>query len=1038
MKQTFLHLSDLHYKASWFEEQELIYEKFSEDIREQIKGFDKPYLVFSGDLVSAAAETDLFQTISTKLGSLLDGIGVPIERRICIPGNHDVSRTALIGKVTVQKGTLAQITDEEIYIRELEQLNSLLFRAKFEPYVAAEAGFATFTCCQSNVGGRGWELPSGVGVYCLNSATCSFAGLEDPDTRQKISDKERLMVDMRSLHQWLQQTPSSLRVLVMHHPFDWLAPWAKTEIENIVSEKFRLVLSGHIHKGSSVFSTWGAEGAVHCVAPALFTRKRDDLGYSFVTLDTDTGQVDITYRQKTPKHKFVAGVDLAGNDAGIKSFLITNSPVIELEIIRSMSEETLGVLQAEFDEAKINYSSKHAFWVDRDLAAIPETTYQTNRPTFVDPLTLAQTPRNTIIRAPQQYGLTCLGRFIALEHNKLSRKRLIVTCDLAEVPTHRQGVIKYIADRCDELRSNVGVIEALVLDHWQRSSNAEKILRILNAEYPTMPLIILQTFDDFQNIGNAAPIPTAEKYETLYLWSLPRNRIRELVSAYLDAAESRLDEDAVTHKITDDIDALNIHRSPVNCLLLLKLIERSFDDSPVNRTEVISKVLYFLFHEFDKIPTYSIRPDLKDCEYALGYLCEWMIKDGKRSFTQAEFAEQVRQYCTGQMIELDVTVLFSFLVSENILVRKGLQFAFRFSYWLYYFAAHRMYHSPEFAAYIFEDMRYSTFPEVIEFYTGIDRRRTDAVLKLTEDLDRIDAQFLSRTKIDSNMNPLASFLWNPSEDAITKLQQQVVDSIQESALPASIKDAIADIRYDASRPYRQEVAQFINTASVRQMERAMRGAARALRNSDHVSPAARIDLLRAIIRCWIRICQVLMVLSPMLAANRKAAFEDASFYLDKTFDHITDVKERWKTVLTAIVDNVVSWYDTDIFSKKLGPLFANYIQSNEETLGELLMVLLLVRQRPPGWESLVRTFIVRESKNSFYLYKAHTTLWGEFRVGFASEGTRQELRALAAMSVAKHQTGAKKPNLQLIAKMEKAMEEADESSVEETQDGGEG
>lgn len=589
-----------------------------------------------------------------------------------------------------------------------------------------------------------------------------------------------------------------------------------------------------------------------------------------------------------------------------------------------------------------------------------------------------------------------------------------------------------------ELRSTVGAIDGLLLDHWHRSSNAQKVLRILNAEYPSIPLIILQAFDDFQNIGNAAAIPNAETYEVLYLWSLTRHRVRELVSAYLDAAESRLDEEAVTRKVTDDIDGLNVHRSPVNCLLLLKLIERSFDDSPVNRTEVISKVLYFLFHEFDNIPTYSVRPDLKDCEYALGYLCEWMIRAGKRSFTQTEFAEQVRQYCSAQMIELDVAVLFSFLASENILVRKGIQFAFRFSYWLYYFAAHRMYHSSEFAAYIFDEMRYSTFPEVIEFYTGIDRRRTDAVLKLTADLNRIDAEFLERTGIDPALNPLAGALWRPSDESIRALQEQVVESIQESALPAAVKDAIADMTYDASRPYRQEVAQFINKASVKQMERAMRGAARALRNSDHVSPSARIDLLEAIIRCWIRMCQILIVLSPMLASDRRAAFEDAGFYLDKTFDYLTDPNDRWKMILRDIVDNVIGWYDTDIFSKKLAPLFGNYVKSHEETLGELLVMLLLIRQRPPGWEARVEAFIVRERKNSFYLFKVHQNLWHQFRVGFASEGMRQELRALAAMSVAKHQTGAKKPNLQLIAKAEKAMDEASDVSSEDAEGNGGG
>ena len=91
----------------------------------------------------------------------------------------------------------------------------------------------------------------------------------------------------------------------------------------------------------------------------------------------------------------------------------------------------------------------------------------------------------------------------------------------------------------------------------------------------------------------------------------------------------------------------------------------------------------------------------------------------------------------------------------------------------------------------------------------------------------MDGEFLNRTGIGPALNPLATAQWTPSEESIRALEEQVVDSIQESALPAAVKDAIADRRYDASRPYRQEVTVFMNKASVKQMERAMRGAARA-------------------------------------------------------------------------------------------------------------------------------------------------------------------------------------------------------------------
>ena len=151
-----------------------------------------------------------------------------------------------------------------------------------------------------------------------------------------------------------------------------------------------------------------------------------------------------------------------------------------------------------------------------------------------------------------------------------------------------------------------------------------------------MPLLLLEPLDlgrDIQSLAGSAPFDNGE---TLYLWALSRNRIRELVERYV-ADIPHLDPTAVTHKIIKDIDSLNIFRTPQNCLLFLRLAEQAFDESPVNRTELIHRVLFLLFYQFDEIPTYASRPDLKDCEYVLGYFCEWMLKERRQSFTKHEF-----------------------------------------------------------------------------------------------------------------------------------------------------------------------------------------------------------------------------------------------------------------------------------------------------------------------------------------------------------------------------------------------------------------
>lgn len=677
---------------------------------------------------------------------------------------------------------------------------------------------------------------------------------------------------------------------------------------------------------------------------------------------------------------------------------------------------TIDILQAEFDEARICYTSKKLLWIDRDLANVPETSPEAENAVLTTSKELAKSPQSCVIRCPKQFGLSCLGRHLAIEHHRqTSGKTNLIVLDAVSLPHHRSGIKAKVLERCIQLKIDAASINGFILDSWTSDKGNHRLLRELRAEFNLANIIILAGEEDFTQIGVAIELGLeTTTIKTHYLWSLSRERIRNLAASYVQGNDS-LDDDLVAKKVTDDLDALNIHRTPLNCLLLLKLAEQQFDESPVNRTEMIGRVLWLLFYQYDKIPQYATRPDLKDCEFALGHFCESLIRSQKKSFTKNEFYISIQQYCTSQLLELDIDVLFTFLIYENILVRKGIEFEFRFIYWLYFFAAHRMHHSPQFARFMLSERRYSAFPEVVEFYAGIDRMRTDAVEKLTADLDEMDADFLKRSGIPTTYSPFAHIQWAASAEAVEKVKQQLAASVAESALPAAVKDAIADRGYNRAKPYVQTLEKFIQESSLAQMIAATRGAARVLRNSDHVSPEAKAQLLQKIVRCWLRVCQILAVISPALAEHKRAVFEGMNFCLDKSFDDLKQPDQRWKAIITCIVDNVVEWYHQEIFSKKLGALFAHHIEANKDTLGELLLILVMIKQRPPNWERQVENFIIRQNKNSFALSKAFGLLRGEFRVAFTSERTRQQLRHFAGMAVAKH-GGAKKPNAKLIEK----------------------
>ncbi len=1023
MKYTFLHISDLHYQPDWHEEIGLVSNEFIKDITAQKKKFENLYLVFSGDLVREGANSEHYSTFKENFATALDSAGYPRDRRICSPGNHDISQAALEPLLLMQKGAISEIKDEETFNNQLPQLSDLIFSQKFENYVSCEAKFAKYTCCHSGLGGAGWDLKNGIGLYCLNTALCSFSGLKDSQGKP-ISDKKRLHIDTRSLYKWLQNN-FTMRILVMHHPLEWLAGWARLELEKIMFNNFQLILSGHKHSDSAVFSSQGFGGVLHCSAPPLFNKKSGDLGYAFVSVDADSGEYEVAYRQWAPKHRFVKGTNLAGNDEGRIMFpaIGKDNFIEELITPRSIPEKgTLPLLQAEFDEATTCYSSKKKIWIDRDLADIPETSKKRKNAVMTKPSDLCINLRSCIIRAPKQFGLTCLGRFIALEHHRQTDTgTAIAMVDTTVVSPHRRDVVRLLEGRCREIDISRSSLAGIILDNWHGDKKAFRVLQEIKKEFQDIPVILLKSSDDCADIANTLEMEDAEEFETLYLWALTRTRIREMVTAYAQDLDS-LDDDLVTKKVTEDIDALNIHRTPLNCLLILKLAEQAFDDSPVNRTEMIGRVLYLLFYQYDKIPRYATRPDLKDCEYALGYVCEWLIRSAITSFTKQEFYDKIQEYCKDQILDLDCEVLFAFLVTENIFIRKGLLFEFRFSYWRYFFAAHRMHHNLDFAKYIFTDHRYSVIPEIIEFYTGIDRRRSDAIEHLTMDLKRMNSEFLERTGIDEEFNPFQHALWTPSTESLEGMKQLVDASVAESTLPTAVKDGIADKSYDRAKPYHQEIAKFINESTLIQMVQAMKGAARALRNSDHVSPESKMKLLEEVLACWTRVCQILVILSPILVKKSKAIFEGMGFILADSFDSAESSERRWNAIMTVIAENVVDWFQEDIFSKKMGALFSRHIEKNQGGFSEFLILLVMTKQRPPGWEKEVEGFIVKTKKNSFYLSRIQVSLQSEYKISFSNEQIRQQLRRLAAMSAAKHLYGSESPNKKLVEKTAKTID----------------
>jgi hypothetical protein len=666
-----------------------------------------------------------------------------------------------------------------------------------------------------------------------------------------------------------------------------------------------------------------------------------------------------------------------------------------------------------FKESLQTYSSQPIFWVDPILSKSDEIlpNPDEDREKIVDISEIYNSPKSLIIKSPPQFGQTSLSNFIIKEAYD---KNGFIGLYLDSSSFKSNALEKTISKELEILGVSINCISFFILDSWSNYElDSLRLLKKIAENYASIPLIVMQRIDETKYKSSEEDIVIERDFDVLHLLALPRGHVRKVVSAYNDIKQIG-DEDRVLSKVISDLDVLNIHRTPFNCITLLKVSEKYFDESPVNRTKMLEMVLFLLFN-IDEIPTYKSKPDLKDCEYVLGRFCELMIKENKFNFSRESFISDLRKFCKEKLIELEIDLVFDILYQNNIIINRDSEFVFRFTYWIFYFAAHRMHSDAEFAEYIFAEQKYISFPEIIEFYTGIDRNRKDALEILTRDIQEACNIVESKVGLPGGMNPYNLIKWSPTDASITEIKKEIGDDVNLSNLPVEVKDRYADRSYDQSKPYNQTVQTVLHDYSLLVLIQKIRASSVALRNSDYVDPDVKRKLLSEIMRAWEQLSKVLIALSPLLASQGFAAFEGAGFMLAGNWGDTFE--KRFHKVIQRIPVNAVFMFNDYLYSNKMGPLLYDYFKSEENPLRRHELALFIIFERPNGWKAQIEEYISKTHKNSFYLYDLFKALRSQYKYSFASPKEISEMKFLIKMGLAKHQHGITKPGIGAIKKI---------------------
>ena len=985
-----LHISDIHYGWKKPEEDGVVLDAFFKDIEESISANsnDENYCIISGDLVYKGFNDHQYELFYddfiTRLGKI-----IPLNNVLIVAGNHDLNRNWVEANLTKHKDDIYKNRTEvefNDYVENQEECQMFVKFAPFDKFCKEVMHIQDY-----DITGYYQNLASELSVFMLNSALCSSGGADD------IEDEGHLLVDTRKLNKWISKNKGRTKVLVMHHPIEQIKESWREEIISMCRNGIDFVFAGHLHSQNE----YQIGNAKAFISPQLYSSKTDVNGYSIIRFDDGT-LIDIKYKEWNRRHrKFMDGQSFTGSNGGlwVNNTIQTSheADIIELN------------LQEDFDRAMTIYGIQPQ-WVERLLSTRNLHQRYEDKIKDWDYLDIINSTDSYQIIAPAQFGLTCYARYLALKAWQLFRGKWVYvdtkTWTLSKVESDIENAHNHLHIKKEES-------DCIILDNWTNNyRELDKIIQKLKKLLNNKRVIFLTHGTD--NISIDLDVDQENRIKCLYLKEISRKNLHSLVNS-IDVNHEIAAEDVVVERLNQDIIALNMHRIPYNSLQFIKSYTTNFEKRPINRTKVIEGVLHSIFDNPGTL-IYGEEIDDRNCKFIMGYFCQKLIESGKLYFTEDEYLRICKPFTESQYNSTNLSDLLHILIYNQVIEVIGTQLQFRQIYWVSYFAAIRMKDDAEFARLMLDDKNGIYNPDLIDFYTGIDGRNSDAITCLKQKINDLSISVSHHVGIDGNFNPYTEIKWRLSETQQGITQEKLEESIRNSRMPDEIKEAVADNNFDSIKPYTQQIYSFLDEYDVRNLMQILFSASRALRNSEFVSPKDKEELSVSIFKGWEVLMRVLFYLAPLMAKNAYGGLGGANFKLSGNF-----AKEYAKCLLQIIVAmpyNIVQWYKNDIFSDSLNKLFEQYLLKNDNEIIRLIAALIICNCRPKNFQQMLSSYIGSVGKNTFYLGDLYSSLRNNYSFDFMSQQELSQTATLIKSCYIKHIKGVIEPGRDSLAKFE--------------------
>jgi len=889
---------------------------------------------------------------------------------IFIPGNHEIDRKQVSREL--ESGFEDLIKDEksfaEFYQAAVPSYPSFdTLARKLDAFMKFRDKDASAHRTFSSFFYDSYMIPIGnlkVGIAAINSSwRCSQHG----------DDAGRLVIGEKVMHEAAHRLlDADVKILLSHHPFQFLAPWDVKPVGQRAVKDFHLHLNGHVHDSDVLFG--------HYLPGQLFTStagclRPKELFSSYTVIDADVVQNRIFCRfRKWYREREAFDQDLSKCQGGCKEFpgLKSTSAVTGLAMTVSRTRVAMLANSDEMDVVSPEGIEQLQLQEVFIKPFITDSSQYDNAESEPNPLeldSLISSPSNMLFVGRPEYGKTTLLLYIRdymLRHEREFGDKVPVYLRFDQIPkTNIQHLDRFVArslpqfsekeiaslsqkgsfvfliddvnDRQDPDREKKGQ----VLREFVKGHEACRFL-VTTTELVSRPMTLelLTLASDFRaNLCHIASLNTV--------------RIRELLTRW--HKHGSFDLEQMLKQILYYFQHCQIPVTPLSVTLFFGVLFRKKKEKNIrNEAYLIENYLETILEKVDARNHGGL--DFRDKEDFLAHIALLMAQQGKFRWTINEFERAKLDYFDTLNEDVPETFVFETFFKRGILFKDDGYVQYKRRFWFHFFLAKALEKQPESVAQLLARPDVLRFSKALGYKAGLTRNDL-SLLKWVNDHLMMESNELR--------NEFASAELRDREDGmIYKISGAIKDEIQAKNDSKHV-DSSRDKLYLS---YTEDTGA-MDEEEINRLQELLTLQSDVIRNTTQISGSEKLTFISNNVECYVSLMWA--TLAALKEIFQKSSEEDLlkMFFRGRT-DATTREKLRkvvemsQRIVHHAVPVSIILFMVDHLGTPKLARSFITLGSESGSPTRKLFYGLLLFSQDPAKGFSVVNQIVSRDSSTS--------------------------------------------------------------------------